>query len=145
MYFKINPTTYEIMEVLHGDYVEYNTQFSAQTNGKPYLVEVVITVPAFDEATEYLSAPIDSYNEVTNTATRTYTVITKTQGELDAEALQEDIALISDKGKDVILVLVQFVDWALENTAMSPTDFDPKVKDAFLEIKAIADRIIASQ
>ena len=146
LYFKINVLTHEIIESINASPLEnYNTKETATLNGKPFLVPVTETVPTYDPATEYLSDPVDAYDYDTNVATRDYTVITKTAEELTQEQLQTDINTLNNYGKDVVLVLVQLVDYLLNNTAMQATDFDPKVRDAYLDIKPIADRIIQNQ
>lgn len=52
-----------------------------------------------------------------------------------------DTAQLREAGKDIALVLTELVDWLLANTAMQATDFTPKVKQAYLNLKAIADRV----
>lgn len=72
----------------------------------------------------------------------TYTVTAKSQPELDAQAEQEDLdTLRQASGKDAILVLVEFVEWALANTAMTGADFTADVRQAYQDIKVLADRV----
>ncbi len=44
-------------------------------------------------------------------------------------------------GEELTLVLTELVDFQLENTAMQASDFTPKVRQAYLNLKAIADRV----
>jgi len=145
LYFKIDPILHSIIGIVAGVFEEYNTKESSLLNEKGFLVEVIKTVPAFDSETEYLSLPVDSYDYASNSATRVYTKLTKTQEQLDAEQVASDIELLQDYGKDTILVLVQLVSKLLDDAVIASTDFDPAVKDAYLEIKEIADRIITNQ
>ena len=59
-----------------------------------------------------------------------------------AEKLRHaDINSLAAAGKDAVLVLTELVDWMLANTAMTATDFTPQVKQAYLDLKEIAERI----
>lgn len=53
----------------------------------------------------------------------------------------QDIAVLKDAGKDTVLVLTELIDWLLTNTALTATDFTPQVKQAYLDLKVIADRV----
>ena len=57
------------------------------------------------------------------------------------EQRAQDIAVLRAAGKDMALVLTELVDWQLANTAMLATDFTPQVRQAYLGLKAIADRV----
>ena len=57
------------------------------------------------------------------------------------EQRQQDTAVLRESGKDAVLVLTELVAWLLANTAMQATDFTPQVKQAYLDLKAIADRV----
>ena len=83
LYFKIDPSNNVILDALDGDFAGYNTKVDAAINGKPYLVEVIITDPIYDSATQVKEGPIDSYDGAV--ATRIYTVRGKTQEELNSE------------------------------------------------------------
>ncbi len=52
-----------------------------------------------------------------------------------------DLSTLRSAGKDIALVLTELVDWQLANTAMQATDFTPQVRQAYLDLKAIADRV----
>ena len=52
-----------------------------------------------------------------------------------------DITTLREAGKDIALVLTELVDWQLANTTMEPSDFTPQVRQAYLDLKAIADRV----
>jgi len=145
LYFEIDPVVHIIIGSRTGLFETYNTKDSSIVNGKIFLVEVDITKPAVDTEIERLSIPEDSYDYVTNVATRVYTVVTKTQMELDQERVAKDTEALRLYGKDTVLVLVQLVSKLLDDSVILASDFDPAVKDSYLEIKAIADRIIANQ
>ncbi len=66
----------------------------------------------------------------------------------DADRIQQeqrraDLLTLIDAGKDVALVLVELIEWQLANTAMQATDFSADVKQAFLDLQTIADRLRA--
>jgi len=145
LYFIIDGTTHTVTGTRAGTFTGYNDKASSLVNGKPFLSEAAITKPAFDSASEYLSPPADSYDYVTDTAIRIYSVIAKTQDALDQEQLNADTSALNAYGKDTVLVLVQLVSKLLTDGVILSTDFDPAVKDAYLDIKVIADRIIANQ
>ncbi len=56
---------------------------------------------------------------------------------------KEDIKMLTERGKDVVLVLIETVDWLLDNTAMVPGDFTVDVRETYLELKTIAERVKA--
>jgi len=147
LFFRIDPVLHTIVGEKEGVWIEgeYNSKETSLLNRKVFLVPVVVTEPAFNSEIEYLSDAVDSYDYVTNIATRVYSIITKSQAELDAEQLDQDIEDIQNYGKDTILVLIQLVDKLIADAVIEQTDFDSAVKDAYLEIKPIADRIIANQ
>ena len=74
-----------------------------------------------------------------------------TQAQIDAwtaefaaagvEQRQIDTVKLVTAGKDVALVLVELVDWLLANTAMQAADFTPGVRQAYQDLKVIADRV----
>ncbi len=57
------------------------------------------------------------------------------------EQRAQDIVALLEAGKDIALVLVELIEWTLDNTAMQPADFSADVKQSFLDIQAIADRL----
>ncbi len=56
---------------------------------------------------------------------------------------KEDIKMLTERGKDVVLVLVETIEWLLDNTAMVPGDFTTDVRETYLELKTIAERVKA--
>ena len=64
-----------------------------------------------------------------------------TPSEIIAKTRQQDENSLREYGKDVALVLVEFIEWALANTSMTASDFSPDVRTAFQSIKTIADRL----
>ncbi len=58
-----------------------------------------------------------------------------------AEQRSADLTVLRTAGKSLALVLTELVDWQLANTAMKATDFTPQVRQAYLDLKAIADRV----
>ena len=61
--------------------------------------------------------------------------------EAPQRALEKDVLTLRESGKDVALVAVRLTQWILDNTAMTADDFSPEVKQAFLDLRAIADRV----
>jgi hypothetical protein len=59
----------------------------------------------------------------------------------DQEQRQADLGVLREAGKDMALVLTELVSWLIANTAMQANDFTPQVKQAYLNLKAIADRV----
>ena len=57
------------------------------------------------------------------------------------EQRRTDLQALHEAGRDISLVLTELVDWQLANTAMSATDFSANVKQAYLGLKTIADRV----
>lgn len=87
--------------------------------------------PAYDPSTQYLTIGDDGE----------YVVNDYTAEELAENQQNKDIATLQDKGKDVCLVLTELISWMLANTNIKATDFTPEVRQAYQDIKAIADRI----
>lgn len=141
IYFKIDQSTDTIIEAIESEYafINYNTKVSAAINGKPYLVSVIVTDPAYDPATQVREGPVDSYDGTT--ATRVFTIRAKTIQELADEQTVKDIDTLQNAGKDAVLVLIELIEWQLANTAMTATDFSADVKQAFLDLQTIADRL----
>ena len=66
------------------------------------------------------------------------------QVEYDASGVVQnaaDIDTLRGAGKDVALVVVRLVQWVLDNTAMTADDFRPEVRQAYQDLKVIADRL----
>ncbi len=59
------------------------------------------------------------------------------------EQRTQDKKVLREAGKDIALVLVELIEWQLANTAMQATDFSNGVKQAFLDLQTIADRLRA--
>ena len=57
------------------------------------------------------------------------------------EQRAQDVAALRAAGKDAVLVLVELIEWQLANTAMQASDFTPQVKQAYQDLKVIADRV----
>ena len=57
------------------------------------------------------------------------------------EQRQIDTVKLVAAGKDVALVLVELIDWLLANTTMQSTAFTSEVRQAYLDLKNIADRV----
>ena len=142
LYFKIDPSDDSIIDVLQTNSTleNYNTKTTAALNGKPYLVAVIVTDPAFDSATQVKEGPVDSYDGTT--ATRTYTVRAKTQAELDADQRQADISKVRNGvlklANSYTLLARVLVDKAIIDPLV---DFDQSARDDFLEIEAAVNRL----
>jgi hypothetical protein len=52
-----------------------------------------------------------------------------------------DTDALRGAGKDVTLVVVRLVQWVLDNTGMTPADFSPEARQAYQDLKVIADRL----
>ena len=107
---------------------------------------VVYVNEAFDPATQVRTGPtgVDIGDTVAPDAdgvTGTYTVRNKTQQELDDDQRADDIATLRAAVVDIALVVTEHVQWTLDNTSMIPADFTASVRQAFLDLKAIADRV----
>ena len=145
LYFYISNDGSEILEVreVAVPYEEgtYNNAVSAALNGKDFIEPVTIIDPPYNSATEVKEGPVDAYDYTTDSATRTYTVRAKTQEELDAGQMADDVAVLREAGKDLALVLTELVQWTLDNTSMTAENFTPSVVQAFQDLKTIADRV----
>lgn len=140
IYFKIDPVDQlTIIDVVMRDLLDPVTKEVSAINGKPFYVQAIITDPPFDPTTEVKEGPVDSYDG--NIATRVYTVRAKTAQELADEQTVKDIAALRNAGKDAVLVLVELIEWQLTNTAMTANDFSADVKQAFLDLQVIANRL----
>lgn len=140
-YFKIQNNTTNIIEVIETikPLSSYITKEIAAITNYDFLVPVEVTEATLNPSIQVLNDPIDTYDGIL--ATRVFTTRSKTQQKLDYDAQIKDIGLIKDKGKDLALLIIEFIDWALANTAMTATDFTPDVRQAYQNIKIIANRI----
>ncbi len=107
---------------------------------------VVYVNDAYDTATQVRTGPVgcnvgDVITQGVDSVTGTYTVRDKTAQELTGEQQTQDLANLREAGRDIALVLTELVDWTLANTSMQPTDFSPIVKQAYQDLKVIADRV----
>lgn len=91
--------------------------------------------PAHDPATQRLV--LRSVKVGDSTTVETWSIVALSAAELKAI----DVSRLASAGKDMALVLVELVDWVLANTAMAATDFTPQVRQAYLDLKGIADRV----
>lgn len=76
--------------------------------------------------------------------TLTHDAITEVADEAARPALEQmenDLSALRNGGKDIALVLTELIDYLLANTAMTANDFTPSVKQAYLDLKTIADRV----
>jgi len=143
LYFKIHPSDDSIISTLSRSFPfaddAYNTKETSLINGKPFLVEASETFDPYDSATQVREPTQDTYDGTT--ALRHHPVRDKTVEELAAEERATDIAALRNAGKDAVMVLVELVSYQLANSSMGADDFTPDVKQAFLDLKVIADRI----
>jgi hypothetical protein len=108
-------------------------------NGNPAGRPVETTDPPFDPATEVREGP--TITILADKVTEVFTVRAKTQEELDADQLSTDIGALRSAGKDVVLVLIELIDKLLADAVIAPTDFTPDVRQAYFDLKVIADRV----
>lgn len=100
---------------------------------------VVYVNKAHDPATQVRIGPVLSVGA--DQVTGTYTVRDKTAQELADDRRAADTATLREAGKDMALVLTELIDWMFVNTAVKATDFTPAVRQAYLGLKAVADRV----
>ncbi len=93
----------------------------------------------YDAATQVRAGPVEVIGA--DDITATYTLRDKTAQELAADQRASDLSVLREGGKNIALVLVELVDWLLANTAIQPTDFTSTVRQAYTDLKIIADRI----
>ena len=94
----------------------------------------------FDPTIEVRTGPVNTVAPDFD-VTETWTVRAKTQAELDVEQRSQDTARLREAGKDMALVLTELVTWLVTNTAMQASDFSPDVRQAYQDLKVIADRV----
>lgn len=107
---------------------------------------VVYVNEAYDSATQVRTGPTGSNVGAVvapgaDAVTGTYTVRDKTVQELADDQRNQDLAGLRGAGKDLALVLTELIQWIVANTAMQATDFSPAVRQAYLDLRAIADRV----
>jgi hypothetical protein len=144
LYFEIDPIDQlTIIQARHtpNPLVKYNTKETSAVNGKSFLELVTIVDPPYDPATQVKEGPVDAYDGTA--ATRTWTVRTKTQTELDAESLAADIRSLKDAGKDAVIVVTALIDALLVKGTIVAADVEPVARQAYQDLKVIADRVKA--
>ena len=95
--------------------------------------------PAFDPLTEQL---VDDPRVITDTdVTDSRSKVALTQLEIDDIVADLDVSSLREAGRDLAVVLVELVDKLLADNTIQVTDFTPAVKQNYLEVKAIADRV----
>ena len=104
-----------------------------------WLPEVRVGFKPFDPATQVRTGPVHQVGA--DDVTATYTVRAKTQGEMDADQRAADLGTLREAGRDLAVVLVELVDWLLANTAMTANDFTPAVRQTYVDVKAITERV----
>lgn len=102
----------------------------------------VIGFEPFDPDTQVRTGPVNTVAPDFS-STATYTIRAKSQAELDADQRGKDLGQLREAGKDLALVLTELIDWTLANTPMQATDFTPDVRQAYLDLKTIANRVKA--
>ncbi len=93
----------------------------------------------FDPATQVRTGPVLVIGD--DEVTATYEVRDKTAQELAAEQRAVDSSKLREAGKDVAVVLTELVDYLIANTAMQASNFTPSVRQAYQDLKVIADRV----
>jgi len=101
---------------------------------------VVIIDPPYDPDTQVKEGPYDEWDGVT--ATRTYVVRDMTPEELAATQSSLDDYLLIRSSKNIALIVLALVGRLLQDGVIEATDFTQAERDAYLDLKAIRDRII---
>ncbi len=109
--------------------------------GWKWLPYVRVTAPAFNPLTQDLVGP--GHTITATEITQTWQVAAVDAPTAAQRQYDNDLSTLREAGKDIALVLVELIEWQLANTAMQATDFSPDVRQAYLDIKAIADRLRA--
>lgn len=109
--------------------------------GWKWLPYVRVAAPAYDPSTQDIIGP-DHDVTVTEIA-QTWQVVNVDAATATQRQNDTDLVTLREAGKDITLVLVELIEWTLDNTAMQPTDFSADVKQAFLDLQVIADRLRA--
>ncbi len=97
--------------------------------------------PAYDPLTQNLIGP--GHDVSPTEITQTWLVVNVDAAEATQRQDDADLKVLRQAGKDLALVLVELIEWQLANTTMQATDFSNPVKQAYLDLKAIADRLRA--
>ncbi len=108
-------------------------------NGNAAARPVETTDPPFDPATEIREGPVLTI--FADRVTEVFTVRAKTQAELDADQRAADLSVLRGAGKDAVLVLIELIDKLLADAVISAGDFTPDVRQAYQDLKVIADRV----
>ena len=56
---------------------------------------------------------------------------------------KNDVIQLKNALKESILIQVELIEWLLANTAMTANNFSPKIKQAYLDLKIIAEKVKA--
>ncbi len=107
--------------------------------GWKWLPYVYVAAPAHDPLTQDLVGP--GHDVSLTEITQTWQVVNVDAAVAAQRQEGVDLTTLREAGKDIALVLVELIEWQLGNTAMQATDFSGPVKQAYLDIKAIADRL----
>lgn len=95
--------------------------------------------PVFDPTTEKL---VDDIYTITDTAVLGgMKKAAMTQQEIDDWQENLDLGVLKEAGRDLAVVLIELVDQLIAQATIQVTDFTPAVKQNYLDIKAIADRV----
>lgn len=89
--------------------------------------------------------PQDVIDDQAGTVLRTYLTVDLTPEEAAAYAENDDLRKIKEATKDIALILTELLPWLVQNTPMQVTDFTPAVRQSYLDLKTIADRIRARE
>lgn len=109
-------------------------------NGWYELDEVL---PTLTPGVNRLGAPQDVIDDQAGTVARTYSVIDLTPEEAETYAANNDLRQVREATKDIVLILTELLPWLVQNTPMQVTDFTPAVRQSYLDLKAVADRVRA--
>jgi len=103
-------------------------------------VQVTVVDPTFDLNTQVRTGP--TYVVANDfSIVETFAVRAMTPPELDACQDVRDTSDLQGAGKDMALVVMELVTWLVANTAMQTSDFTPSVRQAYQDLKTIADRV----
>lgn len=94
---------------------------------------------------KYGDNPVDVIDDVAGTVVRTYPLIPLTPEEIESDRSESDLKIIKEATKDVVLILTELLPWLVQNTPMEATDFTPAVRQSYLDLKDIADRVRARE
>ena len=114
---------------------------AAGLKDKGWLPEVQVGFEPFDARTQIRSSPTFKINA--DNVTSTYTIRSKTSDEVTADQRTSDLDTLREGSKDLTVVLVELVDYLIAHSTLGMTvdDFSPAVKQSYLDIKALAERV----